>query len=91
MGDIVEFPKQEKDGDKKYAITYIYDDNYENIIGVTHPDWPFRIHRVDGEIAIVDESTDEPFGILDADVFNTILACWLIIDAPHLITGQSSD
>ena len=37
------------------------------------------------ETAIVCSNTDEPFGVLDSDVFNTILLSWLLIDDPRLI------
>ena len=68
-----------------YKCDYIFDG--DRVVGVKHPDWSFRIQRnlIKNEIALVSEDNDEPFGILDADVFNTILTCWLLIDDPKLI------
>ena len=75
----------------KYEVHYIMDEN-KKVIGITHPEWPFRIMRnQDGktETAFVCEDSDEPFGILDSDVFNTILMSWLLIDDPKLIDDAS--
>jgi hypothetical protein len=80
--NVVEFPVN-----GKYEIEYIKDAE-DNIIGVSHPSWPFTIMRnqkTKREIAFVCDDTDEPFGVLDADVFNTVLLCWLLIDDPNLI------
>lgn len=71
----------------KFKVDYIYDID-KKIIGVSHPDWPFVIMRNQEnktETAIVCSNTDEPFGALDSDVFNTVLLCWLLIDDPKLI------
>jgi hypothetical protein len=84
MGDVVDFmPKG------KYEVEYIKDG--EKIVGVTHPKWPFRIMRNGNDVAMVCEETDEPFGILDGDVFNTLMICWLLIDDPSLIDQASID
>ena len=84
MGNVVNlFDKKEG-----YEVQYIMEDG--KVIGVTHPSWPFRIQRKDDEIALVAEDNDEPFGIIDADMFNTILMCWLLIDAPKLIEESCS-
>lgn len=82
MGDLIELNKPKED--EKYAVDY-YKDKNGKVFAVSSPDWPFRIQRSGDEIAFVADDNDEPFGILDADVFNTILACWLLIDAPHLL------
>lgn len=71
----------------KFSVDYIMDEN-KNCVGVSHPDWSFTIMRSQNnksETAIVCSNTDEPFGILDSDVFNTILMSWLLIDDPKLI------
>ena len=73
----------------KYEVEYIFDD--KKIVGVTHPEWPFRIMRNGGRVALVCEQTDEPFGELDRDVFNTLLMCWLLIDDPNLLDGGVID
>lgn len=84
MGDFIEHGK--------YNVDYIV--NKENkVIGVTHPDWPFTIMRdqeTNSETAIVCNNTDEPFGVLDSDVFNTVILCWLLIDDPKLIDDSAS-
>ena len=74
----------------KYGIVYIFDDK-KKVIGVTHPDWPFRIQRSGEEIAMVCEETDTAFGVLDRNNFNTILACWLLIDDPSIFDGGESN
>mgnify|MGYP003630085866 CR=1 FL=1 len=74
-------------GQGKFNVDYIVDKD-KRVVGVSHPDWPFTIMRNQDnktETAIVCNNTDEPFGILDSDVFNTILMCWLLIDDPKLI------
>ena len=89
MGDVI--PIGEKEG--RYEVTYIFDDDVgsKKVVGVTHLDWPFRIMRVGDKVAMVCEDTDEPFGELDYDVFDTLLMCWLLIDSPHLIDGGIED
>ena len=71
--NIVEFPAK-----GKFEVEYVM--NGPKVIGMTHPLWPFRIQRKNDKIALVSEDDDQPFGELDADVFNTILTCWLMID-----------
>ncbi len=71
----------------KFNVDYIVNAD-KKVIGVSHPDWPFTIMRnqdTNMETAIVCNNTDEPFGKLDSDVFNTVLLCWLLIDDPKLI------
>ncbi len=68
---------------KPYEVEYIKEKG--KIVGVSHPQWPFRIMRRDNIIALVCEKTDEPFGELDRDVFNTVIMCWLLIDDPKII------
>mgnify|MGYP003132378930 CR=1 FL=1 len=87
MTNVVELPKKEEG---KFAVTYIT--NEENkIVGVSHPEWPFSIQRSENgsgnEIALVSDDGD-PFGILDREVFNTILICWLLIDQPDAIADE---
>ena len=77
MGEVISIEKQ------KYEMEYISEDG--QVVGIRHPKWPFRIMRKDNEAAFVCEETDEPFGILDRDVFNTILMCWLLVDDPESI------
>lgn len=84
MGDLVSLIQKQK-----YEVDYILEDG--KVIGITHPKWPFRIMRKDGETAFVCEDTDEPFGILNRDIFNTILMCWLLIDDPELVDGSSKE
>lgn len=75
MGEIVNIKKP------KYEIEYIFKD--DKVVAITHPLWGFRIMRKGDKIALVCEDNDEPFGEIDADVFNTILVCWLLIDSPE--------
>lgn len=72
----------------KFNIQYIEDDGV--IIGVTCPEWPFRIQRKDDKIALVCMATDEPFGVIDAVAFNTLVACWLLVDDPPLVDQMTS-
>lgn len=77
----------------KFNVDYILDKD-KRVVGVSHPDWPFTIMRNKDnkmETAIVCNNTDEPFGVLDSDVFNTILMCWLLIDDPRLIDDAAQD
>lgn len=71
----------------KHEVHYILNAD-KKVVGVTHPDWPFRIMRNQDdktETAFVCEDTNEPFGVLESDVFNTVLIAWLLIDDPKLI------
>ena len=86
MSNIINLEDRKKQ-EGKYEVTYIMDEN-DRVVGVTHPKWPFRIQRQDNEIALVSECDDEPFGILDREVFNTILICWLLIDQPDAIAPE---
>lgn len=63
----------------KYDMDYILDSS-DKVIGITRKDWDFRIQRNGDRIAFVSEADEQPFGELDASVFNTILGCWLMID-----------
>lgn len=83
MGDVLKFTK--KGG---IDIECVFDDG--KVVAVTHPDWPFRIMRKGESIALVCEETDEPFGELKADLFNTLLVCWLLIDDPDLIDSAAN-
>ncbi|MCP4987554.1 MAG: hypothetical protein GY928_16305 [Colwellia sp.] len=77
----------------KFNVDYIVNAD-KKVIGVSHPDWPFTIMRsqdTNMETAIVCNNTDEPFGKLDSDVFNTVLLCWLLIDDPKLIDDAAQD
>jgi hypothetical protein len=77
----------------KFNVCYIFNED-KKVIGVSHPDWPFTIMRNQenkSETAIVCTNTDEPFGVLDSDVFNAILMCWLSIDDPKLIDDAAQD
>lgn len=77
----------------KFSVDYIMDES-KKCVGVSHPDWPFTIMKNKHnkcEAAIVCNNTDEPFGILDSDVFNTILMSWLLIDDPNLIDEGKID
>jgi hypothetical protein len=85
MGEVVSL-----EPDKKYGCDYIMGEDGK-VVAVTHPQWGFRIMRNDDRIALVCEDNDEPFGELDADVFNTILMCWLLVDDPDLIDAAAQD
>jgi len=77
----------------RFDVDYVLNAD-KKVIGVSCPDWPFTIMRnqdTNMETAIVCNNTDEPFGILDSDVFNTILMCWLLIDDPKLIDDAAQD
>ena len=84
------FNSESEDG--KFKCDYIF--SKDKVVGVKHPDWNFRIQRsfANNEIALVSEDDDTPFGVLDADVFNSILMCWLLIDDPKMVdeTAQAS-
>lgn len=83
MGDIVQFPVK-----GKFDIVYVTDEDDE-IVGITRDDWGFRIQRNGSQIAFVSEADDQPFGELDAKVFNTILGCWLMIDDVETLKSAS--
>jgi len=86
MGNVTElFKENAVSEDGKFKCDYIFDG--DKVVGVKHPDWNFRIQRnlLRNEIALVSEGNDEPFGIIDADVFNTILMCWLLVDDPKMV------
>lgn len=74
---------------KGFEVEYIYSGNV--ITGVTHPEWPFVIARNGAQRALVCKETGEPFGKLMKDDFNTILICWLLIDAPELISEAQEE
>ena len=77
----------------KFNVDYVLNAD-KKVIGVSHPDWPFTIMRnqdTNMETAIVCNNTNEPFGKLDSDVFNTVLMCWLLIDDPKLIDEAALD
>ena len=87
MNNIVKIKSKDEIDQGKFNVDYIFDKD-NNVIGISHPEWPFVIMRDQKnktETAIVCSNTDEPFGILDSDVFNTILMSWLLIDDPKLI------
>lgn len=84
MAKVFDFPVK-----GKYEIDYIFED--EKVIAISHPKWPFRIQRKGDRIALVSDVDDQPFGEMDADVFNTILMCWLLIDAPNLMDGSCDE
>ncbi len=91
MSDLIELSDHMNQG--KFAVDYVFDEKGA-VVGVTHPDWPFTIMRdkySKTETAIVCSNTNEPFGALDSDVFNTVLMCWLLIDDPKLIDEASKD
>jgi hypothetical protein len=74
MTNVIDFPKK-----GEFEIMYTVDEE-DNVIGVSREDWDFRIQRCNDRIAFVSKSDNQPFGELDAEVFNTILGCWLLID-----------
>jgi len=74
-------------GQGRYAVDYILDEK-ERIVGVGHPDWPYTIKRDGDDVSFY--SDGDRFGTLPHDIFNTILICWLMIDAPHLIDSAAS-
>lgn len=87
MSNVIELKPEEKGFDVEYIL-----DEDKKVIGVTHPKWPFRIMRNQkdkNKCAFVCEETDEPFGVLDRDMFNTLLMCWLLIDDPELIDSAA--
>ena len=79
MSNVIEL----KPNDDGFTVDYVFGDD-GRVSAVGHPEWPFKIVRNEGEIAFVSED-GEPFGILDADKFNTVLMCWLLVDSPDLI------
>ena len=93
MNNIIDIKKIKDIEQGKFNIDYIVDKD-RWVVGVSHPDWPFTIMRNQKnkqETAIVCNTTDEPFGVIDSDVFNTILMCWLLIDDPELISDAAQD
>lgn len=78
-------------GKATYEITYIRDEN-NKVVGVTHPLWSFDIvknQETGKQTAFVCKETSEPFGILESDVFNTVIMSWLLIDDPGLFDSAS--
>lgn len=69
---------------QEYEIEYMYTDDGD-IKAVSHSDWPFWIVKNGDERGLVCKETDEPFGVLGKNNFNTLLMCWLLIDDPKLI------
>ena len=72
-----------------FEVEYIYSGDV--ITGITHPDWPYCIVRNGAQRALVCKETNEVFGKLMKDDFNTILMCWLLIDDPDLIDAAAKD
>lgn len=88
-----EFGQKEPEKKGKFEVTYVKNEQGK-VIGVSHPLWGFTIMRnqaVKNITAIVCNETDEPFGVLDSDVFNVVLLSWLIIDDPDLIDQTSNE
>lgn len=79
MGDLIQIGKTEKNDTARYRYEHHINKDGE-IIGISYEGWPFEIQRKGDEIALVNLSDGEPFGILPHDVFNCMLKCWLIID-----------
>ena len=73
----------------KVGFQYLLDDDGA-VYAVTHTEWPYRIHRNGDDMAIVCKDTNEPFGILQRDMFNTLLACWLKVDDPKLLDDMAN-
>jgi hypothetical protein len=87
MSNVINIKKIKDMGQGRFNVDYVFNSE-KKCIGVTHPDWPFTIMRNQknkSETAIVCNATDEPFGVIDSDVFNTVLMCWILIDDPKLI------
>ena len=72
MSNVISIKKEKGD------IEYIFDQGV--VIGVRHSSWKFRIMRNGGKVAFVCDESDQPFGELDGDVFNSTLIAWLLID-----------
>tara|TARA_R110000851_G_scaffold273794_1_gene426430 strand:+ start:527 stop:829 length:303 start_codon:yes stop_codon:yes gene_type:complete len=71
------------EGSDYHKVEYIF--NGDVITGITHSSWPFAIIKNGNQRAFVCKETNEPFGKLMKDDFNTILMCWLLIDDSELI------
>ena len=84
MSNIVQISTKEK-----YKVEYVFDG--DRVVAVTHPEWPFRIMRENNKIALVCEDTNEPFGELDRDTFNGVIAAWLLIDDPSWFDAVQED
>jgi len=90
MTKIIDFKKfkdektEKLPSDDEYNFEYYMNGN-KKVYAISHLDWPFRIHRNGDNIAFVHQETDEPFGVLNASVFNTLLFCWLLVDDPKLM------
>lgn len=84
MTDVIDLFK----GKKGYEVEYILSGDV--VTGVTHPEWPFAIIKNGTQRAFVCKETDEPFGKLTKNDFNTILMCWLLVDDPDLIDSAAS-
>ena len=72
----------------RYDIEYIKNSDGK-VVAISHPDWSFDIVKNENETAFVCKNTDEPFGILPSDIFNTVLMSWLLIDDPDLIDSAA--
>ena len=83
VSNVINFPVK-----GKFDMDYIFDDN-DKVVGITREDWGFRIQRNGDRIAFVSDVDDQPFGELDAEVFNTVIGCWLMIDDVETLKGCS--
>ena len=72
---------------KTVPVDYVLDKDKKTVLAVSHPDWNFVITRSEDNkrTAFVMKESDESFGELDSDAFNTVLMSWLLIDDPKLI------
>lgn len=82
--NVVEFPAK-----GTFDVEYVMVG--QKVIGMTHPLWPFRIQRKGDKIAFVSEDDDQPFGELNAEVFNTIICCWLMVDDADTLKECAKD
>lgn len=71
-----------------FSVEYIIADSGE-IKGVGHQDWPFTL-QLNGDMAAIVSDDGEPFGELPRDVFDTILACYLLVSSPHLLAEDDN-
>ena len=85
MTDVIDLFKSKKG----YEVEYILSGDV--ITGITHPEWPFVIVKNGMQRALVCKETDEVFGMMMKDDFNTILMCLLLIDDPELIDAAAKD
>ena len=83
MSNVISIKKE------KGEIEYIFDG--DEIAGVSHSLWDFRIMRKGKDRFLECKKTRGRFGHLPADAFNSTLIAWLLIDEPGMADKLADD